>query len=335
MPCETSTIIRTYPSEQAGKPLYFVAKRYVPTSCSVRGLTLLLFHCTGSHKEVWEPVIHKIFEKSSNASSGALDIREAWTFDWQCHGEAGRLNAAVLAGLDTHIVASELVDGVKKFASEGVFDGHSLIGIGHSSGATSLVLTTVNDTQRGLMYKTLIILEPAMLTRESVRRTGWDMHRRMLAMQASIVKRRNTWASREEAKTYFEARLPWKLWDRRALDLFQTVENTDGTAMTRVTLCCPPFQEAAAYYGHAEIHHAAAERLQTLDPGIPVHMIFAAQPEVVGPDYVRKSLVQLRKLASLQFIKGVGHLLVQEKPDMVASLLIDILEGKAVIRHNL
>lgn len=43
-------------------------------------------------KEQWEPTIQAIFEKASNQSPNMIRIREAWSFDWQNHGDAAVLN---------------------------------------------------------------------------------------------------------------------------------------------------------------------------------------------------------------------------------------------------
>ncbi|KAH9891655.1 alpha/beta-hydrolase [Cubamyces lactineus] len=343
MRCNTTTVIRKYPSEYSPEGLYFVAKRYVPHSSAERGLTLLFFHCTGSHKEVWEPVIQSVFDRTEKTPNPATAIREAWTFDWQSHGEAGRLNRDFLTRLkDVHVLATELVNGVKRFvATEHPFDSHILIGIGHSSGVTSLLLTTINDSLPAVPYKALIVMEPSALTREVVRRTGMDMYVRMRTLKVAIQKRCDNWSTREEAKAFFRKRMPWKAWDQRALDLFVEhglvqlpVQNKDGTTTSRVFLACLPYQEGAAYYGHGDIHHVAAERLQTLDPSIPVHFMFSAREEVI-PKYVRDSLLALRHVASLQFIPNSGHLVVQEKPDEVSSAIIRVLEGQPGIRANL
>ncbi|CDO71472.1 hypothetical protein BN946_scf184909.g66 [Trametes cinnabarina] len=336
---ETSTFIRKYPSTQVDEPLFFVAKRYTPPSPSSTGLTLLFFHCTGSHKEVWEPIIQSIFAKARGTHSSALAIREAWTWDWQTHGEAGRLNAAVIARTEKHIIAWELAYGIKKFAAtEAVFKGHTLVGISHSSGGATLLHTTIDGADSGLQYKTLIIMETSMLTRESVTH---ELDEQMLTLRNMIVRRKNSWITREEAKRYFQARLPWKKWDPRSLDLLvehglmeQTVQNPDGTTTTQVTLCCSPFQEGAAYHGHGEIHYSGAERLATLDPELPIHLIYVTPAETM-PELLRNSVLQLREYASVQFLPNVGHLLIQENPDLVSTLICDILAGQSTAQAKL
>ena len=52
---------------------------------------------------MWEPVIQSIFDRTAKTQNSTTAIREAWTFDWQSHGEAGRLNRDYLARLDAHV----------------------------------------------------------------------------------------------------------------------------------------------------------------------------------------------------------------------------------------
>ncbi|OSD07221.1 hypothetical protein PYCCODRAFT_1463520 [Trametes coccinea BRFM310] len=324
------------------EPLYFVAKRYVPPNSSPTGLTLLFFHNTGSHKEVWEPIIQNIFEQASNGThSKSVGIREAWTWDWQTHGEAGRLNAAVVARAKKHIVLAELAHSIKRFAAtEGFLHGHNLAGIGHCSGGTSLVLTTIDDAQPGLKYKVMIIMEPSIVARESAIQ---DLHDHLKGLRAMVERRRHTWKSREAARRHFQGRPPWRKWDPRTLQLFvehglteRLVQNADGSSAIQVTTCCSPFQEGSAYYGAEsnEDHYAAAETLKTLDPDLPVHMLFVTPPEV-WPEYQREAALRLRKFASVKLIPNVGHFLVQEKPDMVASLVYDTLIDQAATQAKL
>jgi len=60
-----------------------------------KGLTLILAHGTGFPKEVWEPIIERIFIME-NAKPNGLPIREAWAIDAPNHGDAAALNVDVL-----------------------------------------------------------------------------------------------------------------------------------------------------------------------------------------------------------------------------------------------
>ncbi|KAI0761931.1 hypothetical protein BD413DRAFT_616673 [Trametes elegans] len=161
------TVICKYPSEYAEGGLYFVAKRYSPRTPDPKGLTLLFFLGTGSHKEVWEPIIGDLFGK----------------------------------GLETRLLATELLNGAKRFFAKGVFDGHTLIGVGHTSGSSSLMPLTIDrNGLAGVSYKTLIVMEPPMFTLAAVAKTRPDMTKRMKMVQAAIAGRKNTWNSLAEAR---------------------------------------------------------------------------------------------------------------------------------------
>ena len=92
-----------------------VAKRYTfgNSADNSEGLTLLFAHCIGSRKspsftrmtcqgkhievdkEQWEPTITQIFHRQQHKDA-AHRVREAWSFDWQNHGDAAVLNREAL-----------------------------------------------------------------------------------------------------------------------------------------------------------------------------------------------------------------------------------------------
>lgn len=49
-----------------------------------------------SDKEQWEPVIENLFILQQKKMDRAHRIREAWSFDWQNHGDAAVLNRQLL-----------------------------------------------------------------------------------------------------------------------------------------------------------------------------------------------------------------------------------------------
>jgi len=76
-------------------PFVVTTKRYPNLLGDQKGFTLILTHGTGFPKEVWEPIIERIFA-TENAKSSGLPIREAWAIDAPNHGDAAALNADVL-----------------------------------------------------------------------------------------------------------------------------------------------------------------------------------------------------------------------------------------------
>lgn len=76
-------------------PFVVTTKRYPNLSDERNGVTLIFAHGTGFSKELWEPIIGRIFA-AENAKPDGLCIREAWSIDAPNHGDAAALNAAVL-----------------------------------------------------------------------------------------------------------------------------------------------------------------------------------------------------------------------------------------------
>jgi hypothetical protein len=81
--------------------LYVTAKRYwsdtrpKPHSTpKCTGLTLVLFHATSFHKEMWEPCLEALFALVDK-SKGVL-IEEAWSIESPNHGESAVLNVETL-----------------------------------------------------------------------------------------------------------------------------------------------------------------------------------------------------------------------------------------------
>ena len=101
------------PATEQGPSLKLTIKRYNTTASDSNGLTLLFAHCIGGRKrryfhdkksslinnlidkEIWEPVIEGIF-KIQGSKPKNHRIREAYSFDWQTHGDAAILNEEVL-----------------------------------------------------------------------------------------------------------------------------------------------------------------------------------------------------------------------------------------------
>ena len=83
-------------------PFVITAKRYrasnsppkTPDKFSNDDITLILTHCIGGHKELWEPSLDHLWSLVSE--NGGPRIREAWAIDWPNHGEAAVLNEKTL-----------------------------------------------------------------------------------------------------------------------------------------------------------------------------------------------------------------------------------------------
>ncbi|EMD41295.1 hypothetical protein CERSUDRAFT_109893 [Gelatoporia subvermispora B] len=324
----SETVYFSYPSSPPG--LKVVGKRFVPSNARNDGFTLIFTHCTGAHKEMWEPTLQVLLDL--HAKGQAPPIREAWTFDWQSHGEAGVVNAAPLKSETNGLSVQEWADGLKAFFASPYLAGHTLVGLGHSSGAATLLLTTIPPTP--VVFHALVLVEPSLITRALRKQHEAERNAALVRMMKALDGRRDVWVSRAAAREYFAQRLPWKAWDARVLDLFVEHGLTDVPGGEgKVTLSCTKDQEKGAY-SLVEPHGVAVDRLASLDAAVPVHVIFGERIDLV-PKYAHDSILGVRKMTSITKVPGAGHQVVQMQPDRLAGAIAQVLTRIAVPRAKL
>ncbi|TFK18657.1 alpha/beta-hydrolase [Coprinopsis marcescibilis] len=308
--------------------LWMTAKRYTKgeSSKNKKGLTLLFTHCNGAFKEEWEIVIELLFRLNETAGE-AFQIREAWTFDRQNHGDAAVLNSRVLGSRPGGVSLYEWSAALVAFVRSPHMEGHRMVVVGHSAGSTAWALTTKEFPKRQIPYVAIIAVESTIVNRAVFER---DLEERMQHMDFVVnatQTRRDRWSSPQEAFKYFSKRLPWSVWDPRSIQLLvdyglQSLPNhADG-----VTLKCPKEQEAISY-PDKEPHFESDTQLGEISRSVPVHIIWGERIEFI-PDYIRDSLsdpVDGRAIASVTEVEDAGHMVVQEKPDIFAKAMSDIL----------
>ncbi|KAI0636249.1 alpha/beta-hydrolase [Trametes polyzona] len=326
MAFRTTTISPLFPSSRAKDGLRFVAKCYVPENSSPNGVTLALFHCSGSHKETWEPTIEHLF--STKGPNGSSLFREAWSFEMHSHGEAAILNDAALSSIGSPLTVEEWADAVKRFVASGALGGHKLVGIGHSLGGTALLLTAMSDELPAVNYDAIVLVEPALITREAFDANLEEREGALRDMSEAVSKRRDTWNTREEAHKYFAKRFPWAVWNPRVLELYvrhglREISTRGGDATDiKVTLCCTKEQERATYL-HVEPHFVVLDTIRNLDASVPLHFLLGERVDLI-PEYIHDSVIQLRKSVDVRKIPDGGHFVVQENPEGLASAIGDI-----------
>ncbi|KAI8969894.1 alpha/beta-hydrolase [Trametes punicea] len=334
MAYRSTTVEQIFPSRRTRDGLRFVAQRYTPETSNTAGVTLLFFHCAGSHKESWEPTIEHILSAKSRPVNGAALVREAWSFEMQNHGQSAVINDAALET----IAVEEYADGVKHFVATGVLDGHKLVGIGHSLGATALLLTSVPDGLPVVPYSAILLVESTIITREAYNAHREEREAVLVNLSKAISKRRHIWNSREEAMRYFQERLPWSTWHPRVLELYvqhglREIDDPCGSeGKTKVTLCCKKEQERATYL-HNEPHFAAVDVVRYLPLSFPIHFILGGVIDLV-PDYIHESVTSLRKVAPVQRVPDAGHFVVQQNPEGLAAAIVETITGEAIALNH-
>ncbi|KAK7448810.1 hypothetical protein VKT23_013540 [Stygiomarasmius scandens] len=314
-------------STSSGNGLKMAAKRYTwdRSEENVHGLTLLFAHCIGAHKEQWEPVIERIFITQSTKSKH-YQIREAWAFDWQNHGDSGVINQELLKDRPEGVSIYEWAPAITAFVQSPCMKGHRIVPMGHSAGAGAMMLTTKTFPVSKLPYVALILIEPTMVTRELFFEHFDD---RMITMEFTVGAtsiRRDTWPGREEAFQWLSRKFPWRMWDPRVVRLLVDYGLQNTPNGSQVTLKCDKKQEAISY-PDVDGHFEATIELGRICHALPVHLIWGTSNDLV-PDYIQDSLndaTQGRIAASVSTVHGAGHMVVQEKPDHLAMKICEIL----------
>ncbi|RDB21685.1 hypothetical protein Hypma_011238 [Hypsizygus marmoreus] len=328
----TKIVLDCTPKHASDSGLKITAKCYTKgnSADNLSGLTLLFTHCIGAHKEQWEPTIEHIF-KSQETKDECHRIREAWSFDWQNHGDAAILNREALQTRLDGVSIYEWAPPIAAFVRSPRMNGHRMVALGHSAGAGAIMLTTKEFALSQIPYAAIVLIEPAMVTRELFNAHIEDRMASMNFAVSATSVRRDTWVSREVAFTWFSKRFPWNVWDPRVVRIL--TEHGLHESSSGVTLKCDKRQEAVSY-PDVEGHFESTTILGRICYALPIHLVWGTRSDLI-PEFIQDSLsdsAEGRFVASVTRVKGAGHMVVQEQPDRLAMSLCEILDS-VPIRH--
>ncbi|KAJ3869036.1 Alpha/beta hydrolase fold-1 [Lentinula novae-zelandiae] len=345
-------------------------------SNSPDGLTLLFTHGTGFHKEQWEPTIDYLLEliRVSTASNSAqrrsslncrnndIKIREIWTIDAPNHGDAGVLNEkslrngyepafpkwqeyahnihAFLTGrgqtlLGTYLKSDSEDD--RTVIPNFDFSNHTIVCIGHSIGAISLLLSLdlAPSIESHINISSMIFIEP--MTMPPTLASFQDLAEKLASGSRS---RRDVWPSAEEAYKMFKTRRTWRSWDDRVLKIFVDTglrplptlnyPNTQHGTGTPVTLKCTREQETATYretHGWDKIYR----NLPSYASRVRIHIYYGKIHDFIAKE-CKENVIHTaaggpQNFASIGFIDGAGHTAPQQKPRGVAEKIFEAIEA--------
>ncbi|KAJ3859365.1 Alpha/beta hydrolase family-domain-containing protein [Lentinula novae-zelandiae] len=318
---ETSSL--TFETHTTGLSLLNSAKCYRPLqSDSTRddqvkqGLVLLMAHGTGYHKEHWEPTIEHLFDLESELTSTKTPptptIRECWAIDVQNHGEAAVLNEQVTRERPEawckHRSAIHNILG-----SNPSYRDNKFVLVAHSASATAAILATtffplpILQTQN--IFHSLVLIEPAIAPTPAF--VDPALHTPLYrAISLLMTNRKNTWASKEEARVWMEKKIPWGMWDARVLKAyvdFGLVDNAKGG----VTLSCTRQTEALAYErGIRQSTRTASKTKGNYKPIIPIHIVWGDIDDLFSREMKDRleDPEQGRVFTSVTRVEDVGHM---------------------------
>lgn len=253
------------------------------------GPLALFGHAAGLHGRVWAPIADRLADR---VRAVAVDLRG--------HGDtpAGRgpVSWQWFAD-DVRVAASDL--------------GGPLIGVGHSFGATSMLIA---EHDRPGTFAGLVLYEPALVDRVDEA----DEQRRAL-MVRSTRRRRVRFADLDEAREHATAKPPTNVLHPQALDAYLAhgfTTEPDGSVVSK----CQPELEAGVYAT------ASPKLWPYVRPmGCPVTLVVGGESD---PRHQRTTRWAADRMgAMLRVLPDVGHFGPLQAPDRFAELLRAELDG--------
>jgi pimeloyl-ACP methyl ester carboxylesterase len=242
---------------------------------------LALVHATGFCKEIWDPVVDDLRQRGFD--------EEAFGWDQRGHGESD----------EPELPADWWMLGRDALALLEAEDEPGIVGVGHSSGATALLMAEV--TRPGVLAG-IVAIEPIVFP------PPYGVMDHPLAQRAE--RRRERFADEEAARVNFAEKFPD--WDLRSLDCYLAgAFRHDGA---EVVLRCRPEVEASYYrQGHA---HELWDRLPEVT--IPVLVVAGADSDSHPRQLIMAQAARMG--AETALVEDSGHLLPMERPGAIAEL---------------
>ncbi len=263
----------------------------------------LLVHGTGFVAEVWDEVARELTSKYT-----------VYGIDRRGHGASHKPPAEQYHFLD---FASDIC------AVAGALDLTDIFGVGHSAGATDLLLAAKLEPRR---FQRLFVMEPTIMDPRAMRTMTMEASERETAAAQGVLRRQAEFDSAAAAFTRFRAAPAFADWSEASLWAYVR-HGFEAQPDGRVRLLCRPEIEAAML---RPIFEAMAQVYAGDERGNPFGWLSqikcpvrVATAEKSWPIYKEMAAraVALIPGASRWTFEGVGHCVAQEAPGMVIEAL--------------
>jgi pimeloyl-ACP methyl ester carboxylesterase len=257
------------------------------------GPLALLHHANGFCAALWGLVAERL---RRHFRLIAMDARG--------HGESSKPDPAERENYAWARFGEDALGVARKLAAE--HGGKVALGLGHSFGGTSLMMAAA---EAPALFGRLVLVDPVLPSPDLFRSMPpHATENRDLA--ASARKRRTHFASREEARAIWAARSVFRAWEPRALDLYAEF-GLQPSAQGGVELACPGPIEAAIF-DQARSFDAWALAARVATPAL----IVCAERGTFGHAVYAQIAERMRDARVVDV--PTGHLVVMERPDLVA-----------------
>ncbi|HEX73470.1 MAG TPA: alpha/beta fold hydrolase [Candidatus Hydrogenedentes bacterium] len=261
------------------------------------GPTLLLCHCTGTTGRIWDPLVTHLrqsfhvyaLDSRGHGDSDKPTEREAYTWE-NC-------------GRDALKVAEHLN------VAEGLFAA------GHSGGGTHLVHA---ELLRPGTFRKMALLDAIVAPHAAF--TGKN------PMSRIAQRRRESFASRAEARAHFAAKPPMSAWNAAALDAY-VAHGLEDRPDGRVWLKCP--RRVEAYFYEMAPGCDAFEHIHEI--AVPTLLVTAEHSNV---GFLPRMQRERMPGAQMRVLPRASHFFPQEDPEATARILVEWMCGKAGRKDN-
>jgi pimeloyl-ACP methyl ester carboxylesterase len=264
---------------------------------------VLLVHGTGFVAEVWDEVARDLTSKYT-----------VYGIDRRGHGASHKPPAERYHFLD---FASDICAVVE------ALDLTDIFGVGHSAGATDLLLAAKLLPRR---FQRLFVMEPTIMDPRAMKTMTSETSERETASAQGVLRRQAEFDSAAAAFTRFRAAPAFADWSEASLWAYVQhgfEQQPDG----RVRLLCRPEIEAAMlgpiFEAMAQVY-AGDERgnpftwLSQIE--CPVRVATAEKSWPIYKEMAARAVALIPDVSQWTF-EGVGHCVAQEAPEMVVEAL--------------
>jgi pimeloyl-ACP methyl ester carboxylesterase len=263
------------------------------------GAPVLLAHPTGFHGRVWAPVAERL------VAAG----RRVWSLDFRGHGNS---TAPDPAG-DAYSWDGFAADALTVVDHLGLAGDPTFVACGHSKGAAALLL---GEAERPGTSPRIWCYEPIVFPTEYAQMSPDEF-----PLAANARKRRNEWASVEEAITAYAAKRPLDVMTPESLRAYVEYglrDRGDGV----LELKCRPEVEGAVF--SMAPGNGVWDALPTI--GSTVVVVCGGSSRSIDPGLGQRIVQRLRD-ARLEVWPDRGHFGPQEDPDACAASILRLAAG--------
>ncbi|PVV04479.1 hypothetical protein BB560_001025 [Smittium megazygosporum] len=288
----------------------------VSSSANTKAYTLLFVHANGFHKELWYPVISRLFnqmKQSSGPDGNSFVIEKAVAFD-VCHsGESAILNKDKLQFAEIRYSWCDNARDVLSVAEQLNVPASKLVGIGHSYGASSLM---VAEIMRPSTFHSIFAVDPVLM---------FNPNTDNAPIVIQTLRRKNKWSTKEDFLKYIRSKPLYASWTDECQALFVEHGITpDPSDPSSFILSCAPKFEAATFRGPTSALRTLHGSTHMLT--CPLHLVVGETSDVLNPA-LANSFISKTPLGSFSVVPNSSHLITMEYPEIIASKFYNFLES--------